>query len=265
MSPADAALVANLPGWAFALVLLICRAGGACMLIPGSGEAEVPQMVRAGFAVALTALLLPVLAPAMPRPPDDVGPLLRMVTAELLTGLFLGWLARLVVAAPALAGQIIAAVTGQSNVLQPDAVLGTQGAAVGRLLGLAATVLVFATGLHALPLAAIAGSYAVIPAGALLPVADTATAAVAAVGALFALAVRLAAPFILAGIVWHVVLALLSRLVPQLQVFFLATPAQLAGGLALLGLLGAALMAAWQDAAAPAFALLPGAGSAGLP
>jgi len=265
MTQADAALVANLPAWAFAFVLLICRAGGACMLIPGSGEAEVPQMVRAGFAVALTALLLPVLAPAMPRPPDNVWPLLRMVAAELLTGLFLGWLARLVVTAPALAGQIVAAVTGQSNVLQPDAILGAQGAAVGRLLGLAATVLVFATGLHALPLAAIAGSYAVIPAGTLLPVADTATASVAAVGALVALSVRLAAPFVLAGIVWHVVLALLSRLVPQLQVFFLATPAQLAGGLALLGLLGAALMAAWQDAATPAFALLPGAGGAGLP
>jgi flagellar biosynthetic protein FliR len=257
--------LANLHGWAFAFVLLLCRAGAAVMLIPGSGEAEVPMMVRAGFAVALTALLLPGLARGMPAPPDDVGPLLYMVAAELLTGLFLGWLARLVVSAPPLAGQIIAMITGLSSVLQPDTVLGAQGSALGRLLGLAATVLVFASGLHVLPLAAIAGSYAVIPAGTLLPAADTAAASVAAVGALFALALRLAAPFVLAGVVWHVVLALLSRLVPQLQVFFLATPAQLAGGLALLGLLGAALLGAWQDQATTAFGTLPGAATAGLP
>jgi flagellar biosynthetic protein FliR len=265
MTPADAVVLANLPGWAFAFVLLICRAGGACMLIPGSGEAEVPMMVRAGFTVSLTTLLLPELAPQMPRPPDDVGPLLYMVVAELLTGLLIGWLARLVAAAPPLAGQIIAAVTGQSSVLQPDTVLGPQGAALGRLLGLGATVIVFASGLYVLPLAAIAGSYAVIPAGALLPAADTATAAVTAVGTLFALAVRLAAPFILAGVIWHVALALLSRLVPQLQVFFLAVPAQLAGGIALVGLLGTPLLGAWQEAAATALGLLPGAGSTGLP
>ena len=265
MTAADAALLAGLPAWAFAFVLVICRAGTACMLIPGAGEAEVPAMVRAGFAVALTALLLPGLAPDMPAPPGDVGMLLFMVAAELTTGLFLGWLARLVVASPALAGQIIAVVSGQSSVLQPDTVLGAQGAAIGRLFGLGATVLVFATGLYALPVAAIAGSYAVIPAGTMLPAADTAAAVVAAVGALFALAVRLASPFVLAGVLWHVVLALLSRLVPQLQVYFLAAPAQLAGGLALVGLLGAAVLAAWQDAAVPAFGLLPGAATSGLP
>jgi flagellar biosynthetic protein FliR len=179
--------------------------------------------------------------------------------------MFLGWLARLVAAAPPLAGQIIAAVIGQSSVLQPDTVLGPQGAALGRLLGLAATVVVLASGLYVLPLAAIAGSYAVIPGGALLPAADTATAAVTAVGTLFGLAVRLAAPFVLAGVVWHVALALLSRLAPQLQVFFLMLPAQLAGGIALVGLLGAPLLAAWQDAAGPALGLLPGAGTTGLP
>jgi len=265
MTAADAALVASLPAWAFAFILLLCRAGAAITLIPGSGETEVPMMVRAGFAVALTALLLPALAPHFPAPPDDVGPMLYMIAAELLTGLFLGWLARLVVAALPLAGQIIAVVSGMSSVLQPDSVLGPQGAALGRLLGLAATVLVFATGLYALPLAAIAGSYAVIPAGALLPAADTAAAAVTAVGALFALSVRLAAPFILASVIWHVVLALLSRLVPQLQVFFLATPAQLAGGLALLGLLGAALLGAWQEQATAAFGALPGAATSALP
>lgn len=81
---------------------------------------------------------------------------------------------------------------------------------------------------------------------------------VGAVSACFALALRLAAPFVLASIVWYVALALLGRLVPNLQVFFLASPAQLLGGLALLATLGTALLAAWQETARAAFRLLPG-------
>jgi flagellar biosynthetic protein FliR len=263
MSPADTALLAALPAWPFAFVLVLCRGGAACMMIPGVGESEVPAMVRAGFAVALAALLLPVLAPDLPQPPDDVGPLLYMIAAELLAGLFFGWLARLVAAALPLTGQFIAMLTGLSNVLQPDALLGQQGAAVARLLELAATVLIFASGLYMLPLAAIAGSYAVIPAGTMLPAADTAMSVVTMLGTMFALALRLAAPFILASIVWHVVLALLSRMVPQLQVYFLSLPAQVVGGLALFGLIGAALLTEWQGEAASALGALPGAGVPG--
>ncbi len=264
MTAADAALVAGLPALAFAFVLLLCRAGAAVMLIPGPGEAEVPMTIRAGIALALTALLLPALAPGMPATPSDVWRALAMVAAELATGLFIGWLARLVVTALPLAGQFIALVGGLASVLQPESVLGPQGSAVGRLFGLAATVLVFATGLYALPLAAIAGSYAVIPAGAFLPVADTTQAALAAVADCVALALQLAAPFVLASIVWHVALALLSRMVPHLQVFYLSAPAQLLGGLALLALLGAGLLAAWQERAQAGLAALPGVAASGL-
>lgn len=264
MTAADAALVANLPGLAFAFVLLLCRAGAAIMLIPGTGEAELPTTIRAGIALALTALLLPELAPHMPAASSDVWRMLAMLVAELATGLFIGWLARMVVMSLPLAGQIIALVGGMASVLQPESVLGPQGAAVGRLFGLAATVIVFATGLYALPLAAIAGSYGVIPAGTLLPAADTTEAALTAVTECVALALQLAAPFVLANIVWYMALALLSRMVPHLQVFHLAAPAQLLGGLALLGIVGAAVLAAWRERAEAGLAALPGGQAPGL-
>ena len=258
MTGEDAQLVAKLPEWAFAFVLLLCRTGAACMLIPGFGEAEVPATLRAGFALLLVLLLLPGLQAQMPVAPDSVWRDLGMVGAELASGLFLGWLARLALLALPLAGQFIAVLAGQSSVLQPDGMLGSQGTALGRLLALAAPVLVLATGLHALPLAAIAGSYRVLPAGHWLPAADSARMVVTAVAEMFALALRLAAPFVLAGIVWHMALAAVSRLVPQVQLFFIAAPAQLLGGLLLLGLLGAALLKVWTDAASGAFAALPG-------
>jgi flagellar biosynthetic protein FliR len=137
-------------------------------------------------------------------------------------------------------------------------VLGAQGAAIGRLLSLATPVLVFATGLYALPLAAIAASYRVIPAGTLLPAGDTTQTILDAVSACFALALRLAGPFVLASVVWHFALALLGRLVPNLQVFFMAAPAQLLGGLLLLAVLASALLSAWREQASASFRLLPG-------
>jgi flagellar biosynthetic protein FliR len=258
MSAADSALLADLPALAFGFVILIARCGGACMLLPGIGETQLPTMVRAGIAVALTLLLLPVLAPTLPPPPASPWRLFAMVGAEVLTGLWLGWLARLAMLALPIAGQIIAGLTGLSNVLEPDPRLGSQNSALGQAFGLAAPVLILAGGLHALPIAALAGSYRLIPAGALLPAADTTQAVVGAVSQSFALALRLAAPFVLAGIVWHVALGLLARLVPQLQVFFAALPGQILGALALLAVLGVGIIDAWREQIAHIFATLPG-------
>ena len=254
----NAALPVLLPRFAFAFVLVLARTGAACMLLPGIGEAALPATMRAAFALALTGALLPVLAPELPVLPGDPWHGLLMLAAELAAGLLLGWLARLLLLALPVAGQVLALLIGQASVLQPDELLGPQGAALGRLLGLAGPVLLLASGLYALPLQALAGSYRVLPAGTLLPAGDTAASVVAAVAACFALALRLAAPFLLGGIVWNVTLAALARLAPQLQVFFLVAPVQVLGGLLLLGLLAGAVLAVWQQDVAAGLAALPG-------
>jgi flagellar biosynthetic protein FliR len=254
----DARLLAALPGWAFAAILLFARAGSACMLLPGIGEAELSATIRLGFALALTVVLLPVLQPLMPAAPGDALRAASMIGAEIVTGLWLGWLARLWLLALPMAGQLAAGVLGLANVLQPDPMLGPQTSVLARALGLAAPVVLLAAGLHALPLSALAGSYAVIPPGIWLPAGDTAAVVARAAADSFALSLRLAAPFVLAAIVWQVALALTARLVPQLQIYFAALPGQLLGGLALLGLLGASVIATWQEAIGIVYAHLPG-------
>jgi flagellar biosynthetic protein FliR len=251
-------LLAELPGWAFALVLAVCRIGAACALLPGVGEAELPNVVRVGFAVALTALLLPVVAPLMPPTPDDAWRAGTHVVAEITTGLWLGWLARVLAQALPVAGQFAASVTGLASVLQPDPGLGPQTTALARLFSLAAPVALFATGLYALPLAALAGSYRLVAPGALLPSADTTEGVVAAAAGAFALALRLASPFIAAGLAWQVAQGLLARLVPNLQVFAVGLPGQILAGLLLLALLAGGMLAAWQDQIQAAFLALPG-------
>jgi flagellar biosynthetic protein FliR len=163
----------------------------------------------------------------------------------------------LVLALP-IAGQFIAFMLGVSNVLVTDPELAAQSSALEQLFSLAAPLAVLVSGLYAVPLAALAGSYDLIKPGALLPAGDGTLVAVRAVGQCFALALKLASPFLLAAIVWHVVLGLLGRLVPQLQVYFVALPGQLLGGLLLLAILVGAIITTWQGAVSAGFARLPG-------
>jgi flagellar biosynthesis protein FliR len=258
MTSDDVTLLAALPAWAFAFILVTARIGAAMSLLPGLGESEPPVIVRVGLTLSVTALLLPGIAPAVPKVPEAGVQAIFMVAAEVVTGLWLGWLARLLVLALPIAGQFISYMLGVANVLQPDPELGSQATPIERLFDIAASLAVLVSGLYALPLAALAGSYRLVPPGMLLPAADTAQTAVQAVGIAFALAVRLASPFLLVSIVWHVATGLLARLVPRMQVYFVAMPGQILGGIALLAATAAALLGAWQSAVQTGFSLLPG-------
>lgn len=254
----EVALLAQLPALAFAFVLVFSRVGAAVMLLPGMGEMEVPPMVRAGLALALTVLLLPIVQPKLPAEPAGAAALAVLVGGELLVGGWIGWLARLATWACGMAGQVVSFMLGLSNVLVPDATLGGQSTALERLFNMAAVLVLLGTGLHAVLLRALAGSYAVLAPGGGLPVGDGLESVVAALADSFALAARLAAPFILLGTAWQVALGLLARLVPRLQVYFIAMPGQILGGFLLLGLLAGAMLAAWRDGAEQALARLPG-------
>lgn len=244
--------------WAFAFVLVTARIGAAMSLLPGLGELEPPVMVRVGLTLCVTVLLLPGIAPSIQKVPEAGMQAALMVMAEVITGLWLGWLARLLVLALPIAGQFIAYMLGIANVLQPDPELGSQATPLERMFDLGAAVLVLATGLYALPLMALAGSYQLVPAGTLLPAADTALTAVRAVGMTFSLSVRLASPFLLISIVWHVGTGLLARLVPRMQVYFVVMPGQILGGLVLLSVTATALLTAWEGAVRTGFNMLPG-------
>jgi len=258
MTSDDAALLATLPAWAFAFILVTARIGAAMSLLPGLGESEPPVTVRIGLTLGVTMLLLPSVAPSVPKVPEAGAQAIFMVAAEVVTGLWLGWLARLLVLALPIAGQFISYMLGVANVLQPDPELGSQATPIARLFDITASLAILVTGLYALPLAALAGSYRLVPPGALLPATDTAQIAVRAVATAFALAVRLASPFLLVSIVWHVATGLLARLVPRMQVYFVVMPGQILGGIALLAVTAAALLSAWQSAVQSGFLLLPG-------
>ena len=239
-------------------MLVLARFGAAMALLPGLGEAAAPATIRAGLALGLTALLLPVIFPTAPPAPQAGLAAAGMIAAEVVTGLWIGWLARLLCIALSMCGQYIAYLLGLATVLQPDPELGAQSTALAALFDFIGPLVILISGLYTLPLTALAGSYRLIPPGTLLPSADSTATTVAAVTQCFALAVRLASPFVLASIVWHVAIGLVARIVARLQIYFVSLPGQIVGGLLLLASVFAAILTAWQDAARDGLAALPG-------
>lgn len=243
---------------AFGLMLVLARVAGAVMLLPGLGETGPPAVLRAGLALCLSLLLLPPLLPTLPPAPEAGLQAALMIAAEAFTGLWFGWLARLIALALPMAAQFIAYLLGLSSVLQPDPQLGPQSTALARLFDMAAPLIILSTGLYQMPLTALGGLYQLVPPGALLSAADTTQSAVEMVTRGFDLALRLSAPFVLAAVAWNLATGLVARLVPRLQVYFAALPGQLLGGFLMLLFLTGAVMAAWGGAARSWFAVLPG-------
>jgi flagellar biosynthesis protein FliR len=253
-----ALLIIQLPFWAWAFVLTLARVAAAVMLLPGIAEAAVPSIVRAGIAFALTLVLLPVVVPLIPAQPASFVLFGKALLTEVLDGLFLGWLARVLALALPMAGQIISYMIGVSSVLQNDMTIGTGATAIGSLFSLAIPVILFGTGLYALPLQALIGSYHILPPEHLIPPQLSAEQAVVTVAAGFALGLKLSSPFIVASIVWHTAVALTARLIPRIQIYFLTAPAQILGGIVLFALVAASVITLWRNNISSEFAMLPG-------
>jgi flagellar biosynthetic protein FliR len=246
--------------YAFALVLILARVGAALALLPGLGEASIPAVMKSGALLCLVMLLLPIITPEAFQPPANEASLGLMVLAELANGLWFGWLARVIVTSLPLAGQVIADFAGLSNILMPSPELGPQSSAIGRLFEVAVPTLILSTGLYEELLSALADSYRVFPAGTLFGVADSVALAATVIAESFYLSLRLATPFLVLSVAWHLATGLIARLVPKLQIFFVAMPGQIWLSLSLLALLCGAIFRAWTEAMKTEFLALLGGG-----
>ncbi|MBI3452169.1 MAG: flagellar type III secretion system protein FliR [Rhodospirillales bacterium] len=220
-----------LPAEIFGPFLVFARIGSAFVLLPGFGEAYVAPRWRLLLALGVSLILYPTIAPSLPRLPSTSVGLVALLAAEIGTGLFIGFAARATLVTLQTAGMIIGFQTSLANAFAFDPSSTQQGALMGAWMTIIALVLIFATDLHHVMLRALAESYAMLPAGGVPPVDDFADAIARVVAQSFLLGVRIAAPFLVFGLIFFLALGLLARLMPQMQVFFVSMPLQIAIGL----------------------------------
>lgn len=215
--------------------LVFCRLGAAIMVLPAFGDSFVPARMRLVLALALTLIVTPVVGGTLP-PAMDWGSSVGLVVMEIGAGLFLGISVRLLMSALQVAGTVIAFQSSLANAFVFDVASAQQGALPASFLTTLGLVLVFVTDLHHLMLAGLVDSYQVLPPGGLPPVGDFTQTVVRLVGDSFRIGLQLAAPFILIGTLLSVGMGLLTRLMPQAQIFFVAMPLQIMLGLLVFGL-----------------------------
>jgi flagellar biosynthetic protein FliR len=227
--------------------LLFARMGAMIMLLPGFGETAVPARIRLAFALALAICIGPATAGIMPEPATTALGMGLQITTEVLVGVLLGGAARILVSATATAGQIMGLELGLSFAQTADPTASQSGQLLAVFLSILGVTLIFATGLHHMFLQGVVGSYEVINVGAAAPVGDAAELALEAVSTSFRVGFQIAMPVIVAGLIFRVGLGILSRLIPQIQVFFVALPLQILGGLVVIALGLSTGMLIWLD------------------
>ena len=239
--------VSFLPVWAAAFILSFARIGTMVMLLPGLGELTVSPRVRLTIALVLTAVIMPLHRSAYQIDMRAFGPVLLMLGQELLIGAVLGLLARLTIAALNIAGSVVAQQMGLGFVMAVDPTQGQQGAIVGNFLGVLGITLIFATDLHHLVIGALNDSYTLFKPGDVPVMGDVASVLTTTVSNTFRIGIQLSAPFLLFGLLFNLGLGVLSRLMPQMQVFFVGLPLSILLGFLILILVLGAMMAAFLD------------------
>ena len=211
----------------FAFLLVFCRMGTAIMLLPGFGEAYVPARIRLLLAAIISILLAPVIN-TLPTIPNNVLDLFNLILPEIMIGLFLGGLSRILIEAIHIAGMIIAYQSSLASALTQDlSHAQTQGTSMGNLLGVGGLVMMFASDLHHFMLKGLADSYTLFAAGQFPQVEDFANHATQTMNSSFRIAMQLSAPHLVIGLLIFLGAGIISRLMPNIQIFSLMVAPQL--------------------------------------
>lgn len=228
---------------AFAYLLVFTRIGAMIMVMPGLGERMIPARMRLVLALAISLLIYFLVADVLPAMPTSPFALAGLIIGEVVIGLMIGGIARMLLSALHVAGSVLAVQTGLAAAQQFDPTQGSQGALMAGFLTLMGITLIMVTDLHHLLIGAMDSSYRLFPPGGSLPVADMAETAANIVTRSFAIGLQLAAPFMVYGLIFYIGVGIISRLMPTLQIFFIAMPLNIMAGFAIMMLVLSAIMA----------------------
>ncbi len=226
----------------FSFLLIFARVGSAMMLLPGFSASYVSARIKTAVAVTISFVLLPLLGPLLPPMPASVGDIFLLVLAEILVGSFFGLLGKIMTSSLQTAGTLIALHSSLANALLQDPVVEQQSSTIASLLSSIGLLLVFVTDLHHLMLSAVFQSYTLFVPGKPLIMGDFSEVVARTVASAFAIGLQMTLPFILTAVIYYAGLGVLSRLMPQLQVFFVGMPIQIMTQIAVLGIALSAIM-----------------------
>ena len=218
--------------WMIAMI----RPGAAFIAAPVFGAPQVPLQLRAVVALAIGV-------PALANTPFvlPVGGVVSvagfvLVAGEVLAGLALGFAVQIGFSAAMVAGEVIGNAMGLGFAAMVDPASGAPSPAVSQFLSLMAVFLFLSTGGHLQLAAIIVESYHALPPGEAWLGAKSVQGLVLFGGDLFAAGLAIALPVGFAIILVQLVMAMLARSAPQMNIFSVGLPATLMAGLVLMAI-----------------------------
>lgn len=216
----------------FTLFLLVfTRITSALVVFPVFNSTTIPTQMKIGSGLAISLLTLPLLKNSGVPVPADISHLILNLSAEVLVGLILGFLASLVFAGVELAGQLISIQMGFGIVNVYDPQTSRQIPIVGQFYSYLAMMIFLAIDGHHFLLEGLFQSFKTIPLSAPSFKSAIVELNVTMMSSVFVSAIKIGVPVIVTLLLTSIALGLVARAVPQMNVFFVGMPLKIGMGL----------------------------------
>lgn len=216
-------------------VAALARVAPLFMIAPMFSSKQVPTQVRAIAAVALAMGLTPAADPGTrlsSGAPDVVG----MLAVEFLVGFAVAYALLAISAALETAGTFLDSTIGFSFGAQIDPISGNNNAVLARLYGLMGVTIFITIGGDQWVIEAMARTYELVPIGEQPDVGRLVGGADRTFAMIFSSALQVAAPVLLALVLTDAGFGLVTRVVPQLNIFSVGLPTKILVGMLLIGI-----------------------------
>jgi flagellar biosynthesis protein FliR len=225
-------------------LLVVARVGGLMVSAPILGDSQAPRMVKVTIALALSFVLVQVPSVAHDRAPAALASFVLVVLAQLLIGIALGFIARLLFFVVTIAGQLVSLQVGLSNAAVFNPMTRESDPVLAQFYTVIAALTFLALNGDVWLVASLARSFDLSPvSGGVLP-PDLLKAAITAAITATGLGLQIALPIAGSLFAANIVLGVVGRSLPQLNIFVNSMPLNFLLGLtALLSTLAATMLA----------------------
>jgi flagellar biosynthesis protein FliR len=215
-------------------MLVLARVGGLFVLAPGFSSKMIPVRAKLMLAFAISLAIMPIATHGQ-HVPGNAGVMVTMLFAELLTGIAFAMPLAVLGAAVSAGAGLIDTLIGFSFAAQIDPITNQQNAVMAQFYSLFATMVFFLTGGDHLMIQGLAASYRLLPLGQAPNIDALAASVPASLEQVFSIGLEISAPVVIALVISDAAFGLISRAVPQMNVFFVGMPAKILLGLAVVG------------------------------
>jgi flagellar biosynthesis protein FliR len=215
-------------------MLVLARVGGLFLLAPGFSSRMIPVRAKLMLAFAISLAIMPIATHGQ-QVPSDTGLVVTLLLKELLVGIAFAMPLAVLGAAVSAGAGLIDTIIGFSFAAQIDPISNQQNAVLAQFYSLFATMIFMVTGGDQIMIQGLAASYRLLPLGNTPSIAALAASAPAGLERVFVIGLEISAPVVIALVISDAAFGLVSRAVPQMNVFFVGLPAKIMLGFAVIG------------------------------